>query len=273
MAQTSNLGERMKGYEAVSKTILVRRVPVIIRLDGKAFHTFTKGLQKPFNAIMSYAMQETMHSLCKEIQGCVFGYTQSDEITLVLADYFKLDTSPWFDYEVQKMCSVAASMATIFFNRYFEDGVKRAGEIRDAVNLPYGDSKMYTSLESYERHLEMMPVFDARCFNIPLGEVTNNIYWRQRDATRNSIQAAAQANFSHKQIQGCNCDKLQDMLFKEFNINWNDYPTVFKRGCSCYKKPLSNGSEEKVWFVDFNMPILTGDGRNHVEQHISPSED
>lgn len=98
----------------------MRRTPVIIRLDGKAFHTFTKGFVKPFDECMSKAMQETMKYLCENIQGCVLGYTQSDEITLVLIDYQKLTTDAWFDYEVQKICSVAASMATFIFNRQFQ---------------------------------------------------------------------------------------------------------------------------------------------------------
>lgn len=102
------LGDRMKSYyENRSKTFLARRTPVIIRLDGKAFHTFTRGFNKPFDEAMCNAMQETMKYLCENIQGCVLGYTQSDEITLVLIDYQKLTTDAWFDYNVQKMCSVA----------------------------------------------------------------------------------------------------------------------------------------------------------------------
>lgn len=115
-----DLGDRMKDYyESRSKTRLTRRMPVIIRLDGKAFHTFTKGFKKPFDMIMVKAMQETMKYLCENIQGCVLGYTQSDEITLVLIDYQNLNSDAWFDYEVQKLCSVSASMATFAFNRAF----------------------------------------------------------------------------------------------------------------------------------------------------------
>ena len=114
------LGKRMKEfYESVPKTRLVRRTPVAIRIDGKAFHTFTRGFEKPFDSVLMKAMQETMRYLCKNIQGCVFGYTQSDEITLILIDYQKLDSSAWFDYEVQKMCSISSSMATMVFNKYF----------------------------------------------------------------------------------------------------------------------------------------------------------
>lgn len=107
----------MKTYEAVPKVKLVRRMPVIIRLDGKAFHTFTRGFVKPFDAVLMKTMNDTMKYLCENIQGCVLGYTQSDEISLVLIDYQTLTTDAWFEYSVEKMCSIAASMATLAFNR------------------------------------------------------------------------------------------------------------------------------------------------------------
>ena len=115
--KNDSLGNRMKGYEGVSRNFLTRRVPAIIRLDGKAFHTFTKGMEKPFDLVLTQAMQETMKYLCENIQGCVLGYTQSDEITLVLTDYATIQTDAWFGYNIQKMCSVSASMATMAFNR------------------------------------------------------------------------------------------------------------------------------------------------------------
>ena len=113
----SDLAVRMKNYyESIPKTRLMRRTPVAIRLDGCAFHTFTKGFDKPFDMVLVNAMQNTMKYLREKVQGCVLGYTQSDEITLILVDYKKLNSSAWFDYEVQKMCSIAASMATMAFN-------------------------------------------------------------------------------------------------------------------------------------------------------------
>ena len=120
MSVNDELGKRMKEYyEQIPKTKLMRRTPVILRFDGKAFHTFTKGFEKPFDEVLMQSMQETMLYLCKHIQGAVFGYTQSDEITLVLVDYAKLNSSAWFDYEVQKMCSIGASMCTMAFNKIF----------------------------------------------------------------------------------------------------------------------------------------------------------
>ena len=117
--RNDNLGDRMKTYEAVPKVHLTRRVPAIIRLDGKAFHTFTRGFHKPFDHVLMKAMEDTMLYLCENIQGCVLGYTQSDEITLVLIDYQTLTSDAWFDYNVEKMTSISASMATLVFNRLF----------------------------------------------------------------------------------------------------------------------------------------------------------
>ena len=126
MPINDELGSRMKNYyESIPKTRLMRRTPVAIRIDGKAFHTFTRGFQKPFDEVLGNAMARTMEHLCRNIQGCIFGYTQSDEITLILIDYQTLETSAWFDYEVQKICSIAASMATLAFNRYYADEVEQ----------------------------------------------------------------------------------------------------------------------------------------------------
>ena len=121
MPVNDELGRRMKDfYETIPKTKLMRRTPVAIRIDGKAFHTFTRGMKRPFDNILIGTMQQTMKYLCENIQGCVLGYTQSDEITLILIDYQKLTSSAWFDYEVQKMCSISASMATVAFNKFFD---------------------------------------------------------------------------------------------------------------------------------------------------------
>ena len=121
MPVNDNLGTRMKLYENVLRRYLMRRTPVVIRIDGRAFHNFYKRIQRPFDEILINSMQETMKYLCENIQGCVLGYCQSDEISLVLVDYKELDTSPWFDYRVDKVCSIAASMATLAFNRYFNE--------------------------------------------------------------------------------------------------------------------------------------------------------
>ena len=277
------LGTRMKTfYEQVPKTRLVRRMPVAIRIDGKAFHTFTRGFQKPFDEVLGNAMVKTMEYLCKNIQGCVFGYTQSDEITLLLVDYQTLETDAWFEYEVQKMCSISASMATMAFNKFFSE----------EVNAWFGEQFVPISEEVaqlynlYCEKAENGAMFDARCFNIPREEVTNLIYWRQLDATRNSIQMVGQANFSHRELQGKSCNMIQDMLHEEKGINWNDFPTYLKRGSCVIKtegkttcaKAAKDGSiitwtaDRPHWIVDRNIPIFKGEGREYIEKLIQPEE-
>ena len=272
-----SLGYRMKGnYENRSKTYLVRRMPVIIRIDGKAFHTFTRGFRKPFDDILVKSMQETMKYLCENIQGCVLGYTQSDEITLVLTDYKTLTTDAWFDYSVQKMCSIAASMATMAFNRSFNSWVDT---YRDVV-LSMQDADVEENyLNALNKAIERGAMFDARCFNIPVEEVTNCLIWRQQDAVRNSIQSVGQANFSHKELNCKTCNNIQDMLMIEKGINWNDYPTTLKRGSCCVKTQFSivdlstySGSTEDVvrdcWVIDNEIPIFTQD-RDYIESRIN----
>lgn len=250
----NSLCDRMKQYETVTKSVLVRRTPVILRLDGCHFHTFTKGFIKPFDEVLMVSMIRTLLFLCKSIQGCVFGYTQSDEISLILVDYKKLNSSAWYDNEVQKMCSVAASLCTLKFNEIFREEVHKRVIPINLDNLP---------IAAYNKALETGATFDCRVFNVPKEDVCNCIIWRQQDATRNSIQSLAQSKFSHKELHGLSCDKLQDKLFKERNINWNDLEVYKKRGTTCYNR----GEEHSDWVVDFNMPILTQD-RDYINKHI-----
>ena len=283
MSVNDDLGMRMKNnYESIPKTKLMRRTPVAIRIDGKAFHTFTKGFEKPFDMVLIKSMQQTMKYLCENIQGCVFGYCQSDEITLILVDYQTLTTDAWFDYEVQKICSISASMATMAFNRFFAENVD------DYRFSKWEISKYEEETEEYiitlSTAVEKGAMFDARCFNIPKEEVTNLIYWRQLDATRNSIQMVGQANFSHKELQNKTCNMIQDMLHEQKGINWNDFPTVCKRGTACIKNKriigyvdgsgitiaeLINPSElETSWILDTEMPILKGEDRKYVDDLV-----
>lgn len=271
MPVNDELGMRMKEfYEGVPKTRLVRRMPVAIRIDGKAFHTFTRGFQKPFDEILVKSMQDTMKYLCENIQGCVLGYTQSDEITLILIDYQNLNSCAWFDYEVQKMCSIAASMATMAFNKFFTKNVnyfEMTHEHDDTIN------EYCTTLVNAA---EKGAMFDARAFNIPKEEVCNLIYWRQLDATRNSIQMVGQANFSHKELQNKSCNMIQEMLFAEKGINWNDYPTYLKRGSCCIKTTIQNPNVDikdgaypkSIWMIDLDIPIFKGDGRQYIDKLI-----
>lgn len=238
-----SLGDRMKRAEASSKTYLLNRMPVIIRVDGKAFHTFAKKIYKfdptiknkdtPFSAAMHEIMVQTTRELVQNIQNCVFGYTQSDEISLLLRDWDTHETQQWFGGSHQKMVSVSASIATAAFNFY-------------ANHLGFKQT-MFAD----------MAQFDSRVYNLPKEEVANYFVWRQQDASRNSVQMLGHHHFSQKQMHGNNISKVQDMLMLEKGINWNDLPTWMKRG-TCV---LPFG------VVDEKIPVFTQD-RKYIERFI-----
>lgn len=250
-----SLGDRMKdNYEDRAQTYLTRRLPVVIRIDGKCFHSFCKNFQKPYDEIFHTAMNNTMKYLCEKVQNCKLGYTQSDEITLLLTDYDTLSTDAFFDYRVQKICSVTASMATLAFNNYF----------RDACN-EYFTGKI---CDSY--HTTMMlaqnkgAMFDSRCFNIPEEEIENVFIWRQQDATRNAIQMLGQTYFTSKQLDKKNLNMIQEMLWQEKGINFNDMPTEFKRGICCIKEAVGLRTR---WVLDKDIPIFTQD-RDYITKQF-----
>lgn len=279
----SDLAERMKGYEKRNRYYLQRRMPVILRLGMRAGHSFTRGFERPFDEIFIKSMQETAKYLCENIQNCKLSYQQSDEITLLLVDYDKLNTDCFFDYRVDKLCSITASMATMAFNKYFYDNVF-VYNATAAVDL---SNKKYPFKEVYSKAVNKGAMFDARCFNIPKEEVTNNFYWRQLDASRNSIQMVGQANFSHKELQNKSCNDIQDMLMTQKGINWNDYPTYQKRGSCCVRNKIiieSDGvmetaqlrdtsKSENEWIIDTDIPIFKGEGREYIDRLVFVGED
>lgn len=219
----TKLGDRMKGYENITRNHLISRMPVIIRLDGKAFHTFTRGFDKPFDEAMGIAMQTTMKYLCEHIQGCVLGYTQSDEITLVLVDYETFKTDSWFDNNIQKIVSVSASMATYIFNKTMR-----------GLSTWNGYDNKYP-----ERVAKMGAFFDSRTFNIPKDDLLNCVLWRIKDCVRNSKQSLGQAHFSQKELHKKNTDEIISMVKEKTGIVWDDLPTRFKYGTFCVKTPDS----------------------------------
>jgi len=240
-----DLGDRMKLYEKVSQINLTRRMPCIIRIDGKAFHTFTSGMNKPWDIRLVNLFLESIIFLCENIQGLKIAYWQSDEVSLLLTDYEKITTDAWFDKNVQKMVSVSASLITAKFNRLL---------FRD----------LFFTEERY-----CIPVmFDSRVFTLPKEEVCNYFIWRQQDAERNSIQGLAQANFPHKQLLNLSCDKLQDKLFLEKGISWNNCATWQKRGACVVKEYYEkDGATRSKWIVDWEIPIFTKD-REYIERYI-----
>ena len=243
------LGQRMKKYEMVSKSVLMARTPVAIRVDGKAFHTFTRHLNKPFDNIFMNSMIQTMEAMCADIQNCIFGYVQSDEITFILKDYEQLNTSTWFDNEVQKLCSISASMATYYFNKFFRENAER---------MMQNNTSSY--IQTLRECLTMPAMFDARAFNIPREEVINLIYWRQLDAVRNSIQSCGQSVFSHKQLMNKSCAEIKEMLAAAGKA-WENLPIYKQRGTCCIR-------ENKQWITDYSMPMLVKEGREYLETLI-----
>lgn len=192
------LGDRMKLYEQMEAgRKLMPGLPICVRVDGRAFHTFTRGMKRPYDEDMSAAMIETMKFLVEQTDACI-GYVQSDEISLVLSDI----KAPMFDGKIAKLNSVIASMATAKFN--------------EVIHKSYPNKPL--------------AFFDCRCWNVPSRtEAVNNILWREFDATKNSISTAARAVYSEKQLLGKHSAEKQDMLMEK-GINWNDYPVFFKRG-------------------------------------------
>lgn len=242
-----SLGDRMKTYEQASRMHLTRRMPMIIRCDGKAFHSYTKSLNKPWDRDMRNAMTEAARALMTSIQGAKVAYVQSDEISVLATDYDSLEFEPWFGKNVQKTVSVSASIATQAFN----------------AAMPHKPTAC----------------FDARCFVLPKEEVNNYFIWRQQDAVRNSIQGLGQKHFSHKQLHKKNTNDIQEMLFQKYGINWNDYDIWKKRGWCVVRKQLllekSDGSECQLPYTytrttiesDWEIPTFSKN-KEYINQYV-----
>lgn len=215
------LGDRMKEfYEDRTRIKLPRRTYTIIRIDGKAFHIYTRDLERPFDDGLIEDMNLTTAYLCKNIQGVKFGYVQSDEISLVLTDFDELGTHAWFDNNLQKMVSVAASMATSEFNR-----LRLVRDFKENIEFYRSEYMEASVIRNFK-----MAEFDARAFQIPfIDEVENYFIWRQQDAVRNSISSVAQSIYSHSELNGVKTNEMQELIFQK-GINWNDYDFRKKRG-------------------------------------------
>lgn len=211
LKERDTLGNRMKRYEAMhSSPRLLDYVPAVARMDGKSFHTFTRGMGRPFDATFSSLMVETMTYLVKET-GASAGYTQSDEISLVW-EQSKPESQLIFDGRVSKMVSILASMTTAYFNRLLWN--------------------------TWPSKALKLPVFDARVFSVSSrSEAVRYLAWREADATRNSITMAAHSVYSHRDLHRKSSAEKQEMLFQK-GINWNDYPNAFKRGTYCIRRKI-----------------------------------
>lgn len=238
MKKLDSLGDRMKGnYESRTRSYLVRRTPVIMRLDGKAFHTLTRGCHKPFDIGLNTSMSDTAVEVFSQIQGAKLAYVQSDEISILITDFDTLTTEAWFDYGVQKMCSVAASIAgahfTTLFSKEKQPNLNGGGNSYIAANdMRYG-------------------YFDCRVFNLPKEEVQNYFLWRFNDWVRNSVQMVAQAHFSHKQLHGKSQVDMHDMLHKK-DINWAKLENRWKNGTFIYRR---EEGEKSVIVKDYTIDL------------------
>lgn len=263
MGKSKSIADRMKDYENVSRYYLTKRSPVIIRIDGRAFHSFTKGFKRPFDPLFMETMAETAKALCDNITGCKLAYTQSDEISLLLTDYETTETEPWFENNLQKIVSVSASIATLAFNRCFAEKCNKF--IADNQSNTKADVELTAYCSALTRAMRNGGTFDARAFILPKDEVVNYFIWRQQDATRNSILMVAQSLFSHVDIQGVTCDGLQEKMFSERGVNWNDLPIPQKRGTCVIKRTVKqNDVERRKWIIDYSIPVFTKD-RDYID--------
>lgn len=259
MSQTDELGSRMKTqYESRASLMLPRRTWTIVRVDGKAFHSYTRKLNHPYDDDFTVDMDSAAMALCKEAQGVAFAYGQSDEYSFLFTDFAKPGTDAWFDGKLQKIDSISSSIFTAHFLK---------------ARFARGD--------------ERPAYFDARAFTIPDPvEVENYFIWRQTDATRNSINMLASDNFSSRELHGKSTNERQEMLFTK-DLNWNDIPTPNKRGRVIkqvegysmvtweHKKTKELHTEEvlsKVWTPDLDIPVFTKD-RKYLQDLIPKMED
>lgn len=232
-----DIGDRFKAYERSFDYMLPRRMPLVIRLDGRAFHALK--LEKPFDQRFFDGMAYIALTLCEEIQGAVLAYFQSDEISVIARDDMQPNTEPWVGKRLSKIVSLSASIAAVTLNKF----------------------------SSYGRDNH----FDSRAFVLPdLNEVINYLIWRQQDATRNSVSMAAHAEFSHKSLQAVNSSGKLDRL-REAGKPWEDVPTHFKRGAVCrpvtvkkYVEFLKADVNRREWQIDREPPIFTQD-RSYIE--------
>ena len=240
---SDSLGDRMKGYESAYRMVMPRRLPIILRLDGRAFHTWTRDLDRPFSKLFCDAMDKVARTVCEDAQGASIAYVQSDEISILLHNYRSLESSPWFDNQIQKIVSVVASIAS--------------------TTMTVESPSLFGSIKGSS--------FDCRTFVLPEAEVCNYFLWRQQDASRNSIQMLAQSLYPQSELHQKNTSVLQEMTFQKGH-NWNDLPTSQRRG-RCLQRVAYDvdGVIRNRWEVDSEIPIFSQD-RDYIEKHLRTPE-
>ena len=230
--ENDSLGDLMKSYEARGTSAkAMKGLPLLARLDCRSFHSFTKGLKRPYDERLSKCMIETTKFLVEETHACV-GYTQSDEISLAWFVDAKGDSEYLFDGKFSKLNSVLAALASVKF--------------------------MKLILEHVPEKAMQTPVFDCRTWQVPTLDLAADAFlWREFDATKNSISMAAHAYFPHKSLQGLNGSEKQERLWAEKGINWNDYPIFFKRGTYVQRvaKERELSEEERLRIPEKHRPV------------------
>ncbi len=197
-----SLGNRIKAYEKASRPFLTARTPVICRIDGRAFHTFTRGCEKPYDDILMKSMIYAATEVALDMQGFKLAYVQSDEASFLITDYDCIDTQGWFNYNLSKMVSISASVMTANFNKYW--GIATMGR-RDTI-----------------------ATFDSRAFNISTMDISNYFLWRAKDWSRNSLQMFSRSVFSHSELNGKRRDDMHEMLHQK-GKNWTTDTTPQQR--------------------------------------------
>jgi tRNA(His) guanylyltransferase len=235
-----NLCERMKGYEEAFQTTLPWRMPIIMRLDGRSFHNWTRGSEKPFDSIVKQQLEAVAADVCSEVQGTMFAYAQSDEISLLLHNYKTLETCPWFGNRTQKMISVAAATASA----------------------------------SLTHHSGRVGVFDCRVFILPEAEVCNYFVWRQRDCIRNSRHSLARSIFSHKECLGRSPKELQQMAMEK-GQDWNELSTHLRYGWCVRRQAVVQTARTRPfvarrtrWVTEVETPLFQRH-RDYIEQFLA----
>lgn len=243
-----SLADRQKEYEQAFDFKIIRRIPIVIRVDGRSFSRITRKLPRPFCPLMMEVMAETMLEVSKKLDGAIFAYQQSDEINFLLRNDQTVDTEPFFGNRIQKITSIAAATTTLAFNRLKESsGLKLAGEA----------------------------IFDARVVGVPtVTESINNLIWRQQDCTRNAITNAALAELGKKYgrktaakiLHGRNAEERKEILLDDCEIDFDTYyPSKFRYGIAVFKAPkiIETESHGQVtrnkWVIDYNIPKFTED--------------
>ena len=238
------LGDRMKGFENFYRTYIRMREPIIIRVDGKAFHTLSANFDKPYDYDLIHIMDNVAIALCEQIQGAVFAYVQSDEISVFVYPWLNPNSEPWFQNNINKIVSVSAGIASAHFT-----------------------SEMGWKLFGYEMAMQPVKpvVFDSRAFTLPMDEVNNYFIWRQKDWLRNSVQMHARSLYSQKQLNGKKLPELLQMI-EDKGENWNDNCSGVRHGRGIaksydYKVVEETGEsvERSHWTVCHELPKFTED--------------